>query len=128
MHLGRKDASDLRTIGPEHHEPAKAPFRATFFPPPMRVERRADGTLRRRAVTELAPSLQPAGAAVGVGSPRSGPSLHGRTRGKGWPVGRVLFGQFKHAADAVTQWLVNQRLPAGRSLLILSGNSIAHAS
>ena len=36
--------------------PAKAPFRATFFPSAeMRVERRADGTLVVEPVAELAP-------------------------------------------------------------------------
>ncbi len=50
--------------------PAKAPFRATYFPPSdMRVERRADGTLVVEPVTELAAfRTQLAGTARGVGS------------------------------------------------------------
>ncbi len=47
--------------------------------------------------------------------------------GKGGPWVEHSFGQFKHAADAVTQWLLDRGVPPGRSLLILSGNSVAHA-
>ena len=108
---------------------AKAPFRATYFPPSdMRVERRADGTLVVEPVTELAPFVPnlPAQLSEWAARDPDRPCIAERA-GKGGPWIEYSFGQFKRAADAVAQWLINQRLPAGRSLLILSGNSIAHA-
>src|SRR5207247_1893782 len=37
------------------------------------------------------------------------------------------FAEVKRDADAVTQWLLARRIAPGRALLILSGNSVAHA-
>ena len=109
--------------------PAKAPFRATYFPPSdMRVERRVDGTLVVEPVTALAPFVPnlPAQLAEWAQRDPGRPCLAERA-GTGGPWIEYTFGQFKQAADAVTQWLLDQRVPPGRSLLILSGNSIAHA-
>jgi feruloyl-CoA synthase len=105
------------------------PYRATFFPAStMRVERRADGTLvvePEAALAPFVPSL-PAQLADWAARDPDRPCIAQRAT-KGGPWLRYSFGDFKRAADAVTQWLLDQRVPAGRSLLILSGNSIAHA-
>jgi feruloyl-CoA synthase len=108
---------------------AKAPFRQTFFPPAdMSVERRADGTLIIEPVAELAPFVPNFPAQLADGAGRHPDQLCIAERaGPGGPWVRHTYGQFKRAADAVTQWLLARSLPAGRSLLILSGNSVAHA-
>lgn len=108
---------------------SQAPFRATYFPSStMRVERRADGTLIVEPATALAPFVPslPAQLAEWAARDPERPCMAQRA-GKGGPWIRHTFGDFKRAADAVTQWLLDQHVPAGRSLLILSGNSVAHA-
>jgi feruloyl-CoA synthase len=105
------------------------PFRATYFPSSeMRVEQRPDGTLIVEPVTALAPFVPslPAQLADWAGRDPGRPCIAQRA-GKAGPWLQYSFGDFKRAADAVTQWLLDQRIPQGRSLLILSGNSIAHA-
>ena len=110
--------------------PANAPFRATYFPSAeMRVERRADGTLIVEPVAELEPFVPnlPAQLAEWVARDPDRPCIAQRAH-RGGPWIRKSFGEFKRDADAVTQWLLDRRPAAGRSLLILSGNSIAHAA
>ncbi len=107
----------------------QAPFRATYFPSStMRVERRGDGTLivePETALDPFVPSL-PAQLADWATRDPARPCMAQRA-GKGGPWVRHSYGEFKRAADAVTQWLLDRRLPPGRSVLILSGNSVAHA-
>jgi feruloyl-CoA synthase len=108
----------------------QAPFRATYFPPSeMRVERRSDGTLVVEPVTPLHPFVPslPAQLADWAARDPERPCMAQRA-GKGGPWVRHSFGEFKRAADAVTQWLLEQGVPPGRSVLILSGNSVAHAA
>jgi feruloyl-CoA synthase len=105
------------------------PFRATYFPSSaMRVERRSDGTLIVEPETRLDPFVPslPAQLADWAARDPERPCMAQRA-GKGGPWIRHSFGEFKRAADAVTQWLLDQHIPPGRSLLILSGNSVAHA-
>ncbi len=94
----------------------------------MRVERRADGTLIVEPVTELPPFVPnlPAQLAERVAQHPDRLCLAQRAA-PGGPWIRRSFAEFKAESDAVTQWLLDRRIPAGRSLLILSGNSIAHA-
>ncbi len=108
----------------------QAPFRATYFPSSaMHVERRSDGTLIVEPVTPLDPFVPslPAQLADWAARDPERPCMAQRA-GKGGPWVRHSFGEFKRAADAVTQWLLDQGVPPGRSVLILSGNSVAHAA
>ena len=108
---------------------SSAPFRQTFFPSSrMREERRADGTIVLTPELPLAafePNLPRVLARRAQQHPeriylaeRDGPT---------GPWRKHSYAQTKRDADAVAQWLLSRRLPAGRSLLLLSGNSIAHA-
>ena len=109
---------------------SKPPFRTTYFPSSeMRVERRADGTLIVEPVTELPPFVPnlPAQLAERVAQHPDRLCLAQRSA-PGGPWIRRSFAEFKAESDAVTQWLLDRCIPAGRSLLILSGNSIAHAA
>lgn len=107
----------------------QAPFRATYFPSSaMRVERRDDGTLIVDPVTTLDPFVPSLPAQLADWAARDpGRPCMAQRAGKGGPWVRHSFGEFKRAADAVTQWLLDRHLPPGRSVLILSGNSVAHA-
>jgi feruloyl-CoA synthase len=108
---------------------SRAPFRETFFPAAdMRVERRPDGTLVIEPVAELAPFVPNFPAQLAHWARRDPDRLCIAERaGPGGPWIRHTYGEFKRAADAVTQWLLDRALPPGRSVLILSGNSVAHA-
>ncbi len=95
----------------------------------MRVERRGDGTLVVEPVAELeafVPNL-PAQLTDWAARDPERPCIAERA-GPGGPWVTHTFGGFKRAADAVTQWLFAQGIPRGRSVLILSGNSVAHAA
>jgi len=108
----------------------RPPFRATFFPSSeMRVERRADGTLVVDPVSELPPFVPnlPAQLAERAGLHPDRVCLAERA-GPGGSWLRRSYAGVKRDADAVAQWLIERRVPAGRSLLILSGNSIAHVA
>ncbi len=94
----------------------------------MRVEQRGDGTLVIEPVAELAPFVPNLPVQLSEWARRDpGRPCLAERAGDGGPWVQYSFGQFKQAADAVTQWLLNQRVPSGRSLLVLSGNSIARA-
>jgi feruloyl-CoA synthase len=107
----------------------QAPFRATYFPSSqMHVERRPDGSMIVEPVTALDPFVPSLPAQLADWAARDpGRPCIAQRDGKGGPWIRRSFGEFKAAADAVTQWLLDLRVPPGRSLLILSGNSIGHA-
>ena len=95
----------------------------------MRVERRADGSIVVTPVTALAP-FQPN---LPAELTRQARLLRDKTymaerAGRGGPWMRHSYAAMKRDSDAVAQWLLNQRIAPGRSLLILSGNSIAHAA
>jgi feruloyl-CoA synthase len=104
----------------------RAPFRRTYFPPAdMRVERRADGTLVIEPVAELAPFVPNFPAQLAERARLDpGRLCIAERSGPGGPWVRHGYGEFKRAADAVTQWLLGKSLAADRSLLILSGNSV----
>jgi len=108
---------------------ASAPFRETYFPPAdMQVERRPDGTLLVEPVAPLQPFVPNLPAQLTDWATRD-PQRQciAERAGRGGPWVMHTFGEFKRAADAVTQWLLDRHVPRGRSLLILSGNSVAHA-
>jgi feruloyl-CoA synthase len=106
-----------------------APFRATFFPPAeMRVERRGDGTLIVDPVTPLQPFVPNLPAVLADRAGRDPEWIHLAQRAsRGGPWIRQSYAATRRDADAVAQWLLDRRIPVGRSVLLLSGNSIAHA-
>jgi feruloyl-CoA synthase len=46
---------------------------------------------------------------------------------RGGPWIRQSYAVTRRDTDAVAQWLLDRRIPVGRSVMVLSGNSIAHA-
>lgn len=107
-----------------------APFRKTSFPSAaMRVERRADGSLwvtPELALASYHPNLPQALAARAAEHPQK-TYLAERRGGPEAPWSRASYGEVDAQSRAVAAWLLARRIPAGRSLLILSGNSVMHA-
>ena len=110
------------------HEPA--PFRETFFPSAeMRVERRADGSIHVVPVVELEPFNPNIPAELASwASKLAGKTYLAQRSARGAPWIEHTYGAMKRDADAVAQWLLDRTIERGRSMLILSGNSIAHAA
>jgi feruloyl-CoA synthase len=108
---------------------AKVPFRQTFFPSAeMRVERRADGAILVTPVVELQPYVCNVPAELAAWAVRQPDHVYLAERtGRGGPWRQHSYAATRRDADAVAQWLLVHRIEPGRSLLILSGNSIAHA-
>lgn len=110
--------------------PQTAPFKETFFPSAkMRVETRADGSIHVTPVLELEPFNPniPAELAAWAGRVPQKTYLAQRSgRGGAWI--EHSYAAMKRGADAVAQWLLDLGITGGRSVLILSGNSIAHAT
>ncbi len=106
-----------------------APFRATYFPSAeMRVERRADGTLVVDPVVELEPYVSNLPVVLAGWAERTPDHVYLAERmGPGGPWSRHTYAATRRDADAVAQWLLDRRIAPGRSVLVLSGNSIAHA-
>ena len=114
-----------------------APFRPTRFPPStMQVERGADGSLRvtpQLRLPDFEPNLPAQLAAQARRTPEQA-CLAQRAPGTGGPWVRRSYTGFLGDVQAVAQWLLDR--PAGggdaaalrRPVLILSGNSIAHAA
>jgi feruloyl-CoA synthase len=124
------------------------PFRPTRFPPcAMQVERRADGSLwitPRLPLQPFEPNLPaqlaaqarrtPAQACLAQRAPGPAPAPApggGGNAGGAWV--RRSYADFHGDVQAVAQWLLDLRGAgasplAGRPVLILSGNSIAHAA
>ncbi|MGH8308770.1 MAG: feruloyl-CoA synthase [Steroidobacteraceae bacterium] len=106
-----------------------APFRQTFFPSAeMNVERRRDGSVVLRPVTELEPFLPSIPGELARWSVRLGDKTYLAQRAV--PGGRWIeqsYAATKRDADAIAQWLLDRNIERGRALLVLSGNSIAHA-
>ena len=108
---------------------SKPPFRKmNWLPRDIAVDRRDDGVVVLRSRIPLQPiaphipALLQRWAAERPAHPwlaqRKGPDRQ-------WH--RVSYGDAKRQVDALTQALLNLRVPAGRSVAILSGNSIEHA-
>jgi len=106
------------------------PFRATLFPSAaMRVEHRADGTLIVTPELALAPYCcnLPEELARRAALHPDRPYLAERLQGTDSPWSRASYAEVNARTRAVASWLLSRTIPSGRSLLILSGNSIAHA-
>ena len=109
--------------------PLAAPFRETFFPSAeMKVERRSDGSILVTPLVELEPFNPSIPAELAVWAVRSAERTYLAQRpAGGGPWVEHTYAEMKRDADAVAQWLLDLRIEDGRSVLILSGNSIAHA-
>ncbi len=109
--------------------PASAPIRPNqLLPVDLDVERRADGSILIRSrfrLWEFEPCL-PRVLATQAAALGERPYLVQR---KG--VDRLWsphsYAATKRDTDAIAQWLLDLKVPPDRSLMILSGNSIAHA-
>ena len=108
---------------------ASVPFRQTdFLPVDLEVERRADGSIVLRSRIPLQefepclPRVLAAQAASLGGKPylvqRRGPQ-------RAWTA--HSYADTKRDADAIAQWLLNRGIARDRPILLLSGNSVAHA-
>lgn len=106
-----------------------APFRQTFFPSArMRESRRADGSIVITPELELAPYVPNLPAVLGeraAAHPQRVYLAERESRGGPWRQHTYL--DTKRDADAIAQWLLSQGIAPDRSVLVLSGNSIAHA-
>jgi feruloyl-CoA synthase len=110
-------------------ELAAVPFRETgFLPVDLDLERRADGTLLLRSRIPLEPHDHnlPRVLARHAGVQPDKPWLLQRLGpARAWtPVG---YADAKRHSDAIAQWLLDRGLGPDRPILVLSGNSIAHA-
>lgn len=94
----------------------------------MRVELRGDGTRYiepELRLAEFRPSLPLELAERAAATPDRTYLAERPAPGADWL--RCSYREMKSGADAVAQWLLELGVPRDRSLLILSGNSIAHA-
>lgn len=107
-----------------------APFKETWFPSAeMRVERRADGSILITPVAELDRFVPNIPAELADWAQRQPNKVYLAQRAKrGGPWIETTYGAMKQKADTIAQWLLHLRIESRRSLLILSGNSIAHAA
>ena len=104
-------------------------YREVEFPPvDLEIERRPDGVI---IMTPREP-LKVECATVPAGLARQAAELPDKlhlaerpTPGADWTG--VSFAQMKQAADSVSQFLLDRAIEAGRPVMIVSGNSIAHA-
>ncbi|MEM8694787.1 MAG: AMP-binding protein [Pseudomonadota bacterium] len=108
---------------------SEAPFRHVDFPPvDLDIERRDDGTIVMTPTQPLeigVPNV-PTGLACQAAATPDKPHLCERDSESGdWRT--ATFGDVKRAADGLTQWLIDRGLAGGGAMLIVSGNSIAHA-
>ena len=109
--------------------PAAVPFRETdFLPVDLAVERRADGAIVLRSripLREFEPCL-PRVLAVQAAHLGNKPYLVQR-RGPQRAWTPHSYAETKRDTDAIAQWLLNRKIARDRPILLLSGNSIAHA-
>lgn len=105
------------------------PFRQTFFPSSqMREERRADGSIVITPELELEPYVPNLAAVLHERAAEHPERVYLAEREPhGGPWRRHSYRDTQRDADAIAQWLLSRRISDGRSVLILSGNSIAHA-
>lgn len=107
-----------------------APLRTTQFPSAaMRLERRVDGTLIVTPELALNPYCcnLPGELARRAALHADRPYLAERFQGVDSPWSRASYAEVNARTRAVAAWLLSRAIPSGRCLLILSGNSIAHA-
>lgn len=107
-----------------------APFKKTFFPSSaMRIERRADGCILVTPELPLASYLSNLPKVLAQRAARHPEKtyLAERRGGKNVPWIHASYAEINSRAQAVAAWLLARGIDRKRSVLILSGNSIAHA-
>jgi len=110
-------------------DPSNAPFRATdFLPVDLDIEHRADGSVLLRSRIPLAPFEPCLPRVLARLAARHGDKpylVQRRGPGRAWVP--HSYAQTKRDTDAIAQWLLNRAVGRDRPILILSGNSVAHA-
>jgi feruloyl-CoA synthase len=111
------------------NEWSAAPFRKTsFLPVDIQTEKRSDGSLLLRSRIPLA-TLEPCLPRILVARAIEHPAKPYLVQRQGaervWTA--HSYGDTKRDTDAIAQWLINARIPRDRPVMLLSGNSIAHA-
>lgn len=105
------------------------PFRETFFPSArMHEERRHDGTIvitPELQLEDYVPNLPAVLSQRAAQHPERVYLVERENRGGPWR--KHSYRDTQRDADSVAQWLLSHGGAAHRSVLILSGNSIAHA-
>lgn len=104
------------------------PFRDTeLMPIDLDVVRRPDGTMILATKVAIEPYISNLPALLAAQSERLGDKPYlAKREGAARAWRKHSFGETKRDADAVAQWLLDN-VPPGRTVLIVSGNSIAHA-
>jgi feruloyl-CoA synthase len=109
--------------------PGSVPFRQTdFLPVDLAVERRDDGTILLRSripLREFEPCLPRVLAAQAARLGDKPYLVQRRGPQRQWTP--HSYAQTKRDTDAIAQWLLDRGIARDRPILLLSGNSIAHA-
>jgi feruloyl-CoA synthase len=105
------------------------PFReADFLPVDLEIERRPDGSVLLRSripLTPLEPCLPRILAERAALHPDRPYLVQRRGPERAWTP--HSYGATKRDTDAIAQWLLNRDIRRDRPILLLSGNSVAHA-
>jgi feruloyl-CoA synthase len=108
---------------------AGVPFRPTnFLPVDLDVERRPDGTIVLQSRRPLAPHEPCLPRVLVAQAARLGDKpylVQRRGPERAWTP--HSYAQTKRDTDAIAQWLLDRGISRDRPILLLSGNSIAHA-
>ncbi|HKU13830.1 MAG TPA: AMP-binding protein [Steroidobacteraceae bacterium] len=108
---------------------ASVPFRQTdFLPVDLAVERRDDGTIVLRSripLREFEPCLPRVLAAQAARLGDKPYLVQRRGPQRAWAA--HSYADTKRDTDAIAQWLIDRGIARDRPILLLSGNSIAHA-
>lgn len=107
-----------------------APFKKTFFPSSaMRIERRADGCILATPELPLANYLSNLPKVLAQKAARHPQKtyLAERRGGKDSPWTEASYEEINTRSQSFAAWLLRRKIDRSRSVLILSGNSIAHA-
>lgn len=109
--------------------PGSVPFRQTdFLPVDLAVERRGDGAIVLRSripLREFEPCLPRVLAAQAARLGDQPYLVQRRGQQREWTP--HSYAQTKRDTDAIAQWLLDRGIPRDRPILLLSGNSVAHA-
>ncbi len=110
-------------------DPAKAPFRPlNFMPRDIDVERRPDGVIVIRSRIALDPYERHLPAFLRRWATETPDAVWlAQRRGPAREWRRVSFGEARRTVDALTQALLDLKVPDARPVMILSGNSLEHA-
>ena len=107
-----------------------APFKKTFFPSAaMRIERRPDGCILVTPELPLANYLSNLPKVLEQRAARHPQKTYWAERrgGKNSPWTHASYDEINTRSQAFAAWLLARHIDKSRSVLILSGNSIAHA-